>query len=116
MEAAHPNRPPRLPTVRYLGFKNTEEGRAYQLRVDSPEGLRSITVTIPHQAFTTGQARFQDAPELCFAKLQRALAEHDELPDGLELLVGSAELEEFRESRRPPERKKRPRPTPPEQG
>ena len=107
--AVHPERPS---TVRYLGFRNTDLGRAYSLRVDSAGTPRTITVTIPHAAFDAKKARFQDAPELCFAKLQRAIAEHTELPDGLELVIGLEELDEYRDAqtRRTPERKKRNRP------
>jgi hypothetical protein len=102
----------RQPTVRYLGFCNTDLGRAYELRVDVAGAPRTITVTIPHAAFEAKKARFQDAPDLCFAKLQRALAEHEELPDGLELVIGLEELAEYRDaqSRRGPERRKRNRP------
>jgi hypothetical protein len=107
--AVHAERPS---TVRYLGFCNTDLGRAYELRVDVAGTPRTITVTIPHAAFVAKKARFQDAPELCFAKLQRALAEHAELPDGLELVIGLEELAEYRDaqSRRGPERRKRARP------
>jgi hypothetical protein len=99
-------------SVRYLGFRNTDLGRAYSLRVDAAGTPRTITVTIPHTAFSARKARFQDAPELCFAKLQRALAEQTDLPDGLELVIGLEELDEYRDaqSRRVPERKKRNRP------
>ena len=93
--AVHPERPS---TVRYLGFHNTDIGRAYSLRVDSAGTPRTITVTIPHAAFGAKKARFQDAPELCFAKLQRAIAEHAELPDGLELVIGLEELDEYRDA------------------
>jgi hypothetical protein len=99
-------------SVRYLGFRNTDLGRAYSLRVDAAGVPRTITVTIPHSAFEAKKARFQDAPELCFARLQRALVEQDELPDGLEMVLGLAEIEEYRDaqSRRVPERKRRNRP------
>lgn len=100
-------------SVRYMGFRTTGAGRAYALRVDGAgAGTRLVTITIPHEAFASKQARFQDAPDLCFAKLQRALAENADLPDGLELLVSPTDLEEYRDgqSRRVPERKRRQRP------
>jgi hypothetical protein len=116
-EAASPQRPtPTRPVaVRYLGFQNTDEGRAYTLRVDGPGAPRTVVVTIPHSAFQTKKARFQDAPEICFVKLQRELASNAELPDGLEMLVSADDMDDYREgqTRRTPERKRRPRPSPP---
>jgi hypothetical protein len=106
---------PRPVAVRYLGFRNTEEGRAYTLRVDGPGAPRTVVVMIPHAAFQTKMARFQDAPEICFVKLQRELAMNAELPDGLEMLVSAGDMDDYRQerTRRSPERKRRPRPSPP---
>jgi hypothetical protein len=112
--AAHgrPDASGRPASVRYLGFRTTGEGRAYSLRVDGGDAPRLVTITIPHAAFASRQARFQDAPDICFAKLQRELAQNADLPDGLELLVSTAEIDDYRDgqSRRGPERKRRPRP------
>jgi hypothetical protein len=85
-------------SVRYIGFENTGDGRAYTLRVDGEGEPRIVTVTIPQSAFASRQARFQDAPELCFARLQRELAANSELPDGLQLEITFGELTEFREA------------------
>jgi len=110
-EAVLPKRPaPVRPlSIRYLGFECTSEGRAYRLRVDGTGEPRLITVTIPSSAFETRKARFQDAPELCFARLQRELVSNADLPDGLELAITAAELDEYREAqqRRSPDRKTR---------
>ena len=96
-------------SVRYLGFESKGDGRAYTLRVDGEGEPRMVTVTIPHAAFNSRQARFQDAPELCFARLQRELAANSELPDGMQLVITLGELEEFREAqmRRSPDRRMR---------
>ena len=105
----------RLATIRYIGFECTSEGRSYSLRVDDGGEPRMFTVTIPNEAFASRKARFQDAPELCFARLQRELDANAELPDGLELLITSTELDEYREAqtRRSPDRRSRtPRPGP----
>ena len=66
-----------------MGFECTSAGRAYRLRVDGVGEPRLFTVTILTAAFDTRKARFQDAPELCFARLQRELATNAELADGL---------------------------------
>jgi hypothetical protein len=101
--------PPRPVTIRYMGFECTSEGRSYRLRVDGVGDPRLFTVTIPNEAFASRKARFQDAPELCFSRLQRELGSNAELPDGLELVISPAELDEYRDAqlRRSPDRKTR---------
>jgi hypothetical protein len=99
----------RPPTIRYLGFESTSEGRDYLLRVDGEGTPRRVTVTISNTAFLSRQARFQDAPELCFARLQRELALNADIADGLRLVVTLGEMEAFREAqlRRSPDRRVR---------
>ena len=105
------SRPPqaRPLSIRYLGFECTSEGRSYRLRVEGTGEPRLFTVTIPNAAFEARKARFQDAPELCFTRLQRELAANAELPDGLVFVVTAVELDEYREEqlRRSPDRKMR---------
>lgn len=99
----------RPPSIRYLGFVCTSEGRAYRLRVDGAGGPRQFTLTIPTAAFASRQARFQDAPDLCFSRLQRELATNAELPGGSELLITPAELDQYRDAqlKKPPDRRTR---------
>ena len=100
----------RAPTIRYMGFECTSEGRSYRLRVDGNGEPRLVTVTIPSEAFASHKARFQDAPELCVARLQREIDSNGiDLPDGLELVISPAELDEYRDAqlRRSPDRKTR---------
>ncbi len=110
-DSAPPKKPaPVRPlSIRYMGFECTSHGRAYGLRVEGPGDPRLFTVTIPNAAFQARQARFQDAPELCFARLQRELATNADLPDGLQLVITPAELDEYRDAqlRRSPDRKTR---------
>ncbi|HEX9189839.1 MAG TPA: hypothetical protein VGB87_22375 [Vicinamibacteria bacterium] len=110
-EAAPPRKPvPVRPvSIRYLGFECTSAGRAYRLRLDGTGDPRLVTVTIPTAAFESRKARYQDAPELCFARLQRELVANAELPDGLALVITPAELDEYREAqlRRSPDKKVR---------
>jgi len=115
MESESPDAPPpkklalRATTIRYMGFESTSEGRAYRLRVDGNGEPRLVTVTIPTEAFTLHKARFQDAPELCVARVQREIDSNGELRDGLELLFSLRELDEYREAmtHRPSERRSR---------
>ncbi len=110
-ETAPPKRPMpvRPASIRYLGFECTREGRAYSLRVDNGDDPRLFTVTIPTAAFESRKARFQDAPELCFARLQRELAANPDVPGGLAFAITPAEIDEYRDSqlRRSPDRKTR---------
>ena len=111
----HDTSPPKRPvlvrpaSIRYMGFECTSAGRAYRLRVDGVGEPRLFTVTILTAAFDSRKARFQDAPELCFARLQRELATNADLPDGLELVITPAEIDEYRDAqlRRSPDRKAR---------
>jgi hypothetical protein len=99
----------RPPSIRYLGFECTGEGRRYRLSVDGPGEPRVFTMTIANAAFAARQARFQDAPDLCFARLQRELASNADLPDGHELAITLAELDEYRDAqlKKSPDRKTR---------
>jgi hypothetical protein len=110
-EAVAPKRssPTRAPSIRYMGFECTNEGRAYRLRVEGADDPRLVTVTIPTAAFASRQARFQDAPELCYLRLQRELATNADLPDGLELVITVDEMDAYRDAqlRRSPDRKTR---------
>ena len=90
---------PRPLTIRYLGFECTSEGRSYRLRVDAGlETPRLYTVAIPNEAFATRRARFQDAPELCFERLQRELEANAELPVGARLVITTDDLDRYRDS------------------
>jgi hypothetical protein len=101
--------PVRPASIRYLGFECTSAGRAYQLRVDGTGDPRVFTVTIPNAAFESRKARFQDAPDLCFARLQRELAGNADLQGGLAFVITPAEIDEYRDAqlRRSPDRKTR---------
>jgi hypothetical protein len=98
--------------VEYVGFSAEGPSRVYRLRVRQPGGESSdFTLTIPNEAFRAGRVRYQDAPEICFLRLQRELlASNGALPD-LNLRVTDADLELYRAAHapKPPRR----RPTPP---
>ncbi len=95
--------------LRYMGFQSTEDGREYELRVDDETGSRVFTLVIPHEAFAARQARFQDAPDLCFAKLQRELAAEGGIGAGRRLILTAADFQDYRDlqTKRSPERKHR---------
>jgi len=103
------HRAPRPPAVAYLGFRTTEAGREYSLRVTGGLAPRLFVLLITHEVFASREARFQDAPDLCFARLQRDLAADPGLLPGPRLVLTAHELLEYRDARerRSPGRKRR---------
>jgi hypothetical protein len=95
--------------VRYLGFESANDGRRYRLQVDAGDSARVFVMVIPHAAFTSREARFQDAPDLCFARLQRELEADAALAPGPPVVLTSADFADYRErqAKRVPERKRR---------
>ena len=96
----------------YLGFTVNEKTREYQLRVSRiGEEACQFTVAIPHKAFLDNRVRYQDAPEICFLKLQRAIeaTEGEGLPAG-HMTVTNAELEEYKIAHTSKPNKNRPKP------
>ncbi len=95
--------------VRYLGFESATDGRRYRLQVDAGDDARVFVMVIPHAAFTSREARFQDAPDLCFARLQRELEADATLAPGAPVVLTSADFADYRDrqAKRVPERKRR---------
>ncbi|HSB61639.1 MAG TPA: hypothetical protein VLI67_07960 [Vicinamibacteria bacterium] len=85
-------------TVRYLGFESTPAGRDYALSVRRGEVCSQVIVRIPHAAFAQHLTRYQDAPDICFLKVQQELALHDDHPPVHTLIVSNAELAAYRTS------------------
>ena len=71
-----------LGQVSYVGFKNLATSRQYTLRVTQVDGTSSdFLFAVSNDAFLTHHVRYQDAAEICFLKLQRAvLASEPGLP------------------------------------
>jgi hypothetical protein len=96
-------------SVRYLGFESATDGRRYKLQVGAGDGARVFVFVIPHAAFTAREARFQDAPDLCFARLQRELETDAALVPGPPLILTSVDFADYRDrqSKGSGERKRR---------
>ena len=63
-----------IPRVEYVGFRSGETGRDYSFRVRHADGRRDeCTLTIEQDAFLSRRVRYQDAAEICFLKLARAV-------------------------------------------
>ena len=84
-------------SVRYLGFESATDGRRYKLQVGAGDGARVFVFVIPHAAFAAREARFQDAPDLCFARLQRELESDAALVPGPPLVLTSADFADYRD-------------------
>jgi len=99
----------RPPAVFYIGFETTQEGREYSLRVAGGLEPRLFVMLIPHEAFASRAARYQDAPDLCYGKLQRQLTADPDLLPGPRVVLTAEELLDYRiaRDRRPQGRKRR---------
>lgn len=89
--------------VEYLGFKAHKSTREYALRVrEVGAEVRDFTLVIENDAFLENRVRYQDAPEICFLKLQTVLGA---CPEGREpsrtVKVTNADLEEYRVAHSP---------------
>ena len=83
-------------SIRYLGFESTDAGRDYALLVRQGEDSARVTVRIPHTAFAGHLTRYQDAPDICFLKVQHELALHDNQAPIHTLVVSDIELAAYR--------------------
>jgi len=97
--------------VEYVGFAVTEKAREYKLRVRSATETHDFRLAIPIDAFNDRRVRYQDAPEICFLRLQRELDDGEGALPVRYLTISDSDLEEYREThtKKPPKL----RPTPP---
>lgn len=96
--------------VAYMGFATAARTREYRLRVQDAGVFHDFVRAIALEAFVAKRARYQDAPEICFLKLQQELAECDgKLPDAYSSLTDS-DLLEYEAAHAPKPRRRGPRP------
>ena len=101
------------PHVEYLGFTTKGTAREYMLRVRQAGGdSREFTLAIPNEAFLARRVRYQDAPDICFLKLQRELAMRDGGLPAAYLSVSDAELAEYGAAHTPKPPQRRPKAPP----
>jgi hypothetical protein len=102
------------PQVEYLGFSTKGTSREYALRVRLAAGeAHDFTLAIANAAFLAQRVRYQDAPDVCFLKLQRELAASPGALPAAYLSVSDAELAEYRAAHAPKLPQRRPKPAPP---
>jgi len=101
-----------LAHVEYVGFRNREATREYNLRIRHKDGrCDEFTLAIPLDAFVAHRVRYQDGAEICFQKLQRALVDWEATSETLlpppYQDVTEAEMDAFREAHAPKTRTQR---------
>jgi hypothetical protein len=102
--------------IEYLGFITQGTQREYTLRLRRPGTEdQDFVLAVPLEAFLTKRARFQDAPDICFRKLHRALAASPESLPPLFQSVSDAELAEYTLATAPKAPTRRPKPPVPAQ-
>ena len=90
------------PHVEYVGFSTDAVARSYQLRVTLVTGeIRDFVLVIRNEAFLAQRVRYQDAPEICFLRLQRELTAHAEGLPPLQQSVSDEDLAQYRQAHAP---------------
>jgi hypothetical protein len=89
--------------LQYIGFRTGETTRDYRLLASHGDGqCYEFTFAVEQAAFLAGRVRYQDAAEICFWKLERALVSWDlapaSAPPASRQTVTEADLREYRET------------------
>ncbi len=87
--------------VQYVGFEVNELVREYSFVVRQEAGTREFSLAIANEAFRFHRISFQDAPNICSAKLHRELATYANYPPQTKYTISAAELKEYQESHAP---------------
>ena len=67
--------------IQYVGFIVSRASRSYNFRViDRPGEEREFTMNVALESFRLTALKFQDGPDLCFARLKRELADEAVTP------------------------------------
>lgn len=94
--------------VQFLGFEVKALAREYIFTVrESSTERREFTFAISNEDFDGHRVRYQDAPDVCSAKLQRELAIHANHPPGTYYQISEADLEDYRNTHSPHSSKNR---------
>jgi hypothetical protein len=93
-------------TIQYVGFQAAATLRIYTFRVsEALKATREFTVKIQLRAFRLTPLRFQDGPDICFARLKQKLqGETQEAPLERDLRIGEQDIEEYLQRRYPRKR------------
>jgi len=91
-----------IPIIQYLGFQAKPLVREYAFKVREGGADREFTLFIENEAFVSHRARYQDAPAICAQRLSSELAAHSNHPAETEFSITTAELDSYRDARKPP--------------
>lgn len=93
--------------IQYMGFEPKARSRDYSYRVLDPKSeAREFTLSILNQSFLDRRLPYQDAADLCYQRLQRAL--NDETvsePVPRYWIVSNQDLDAYQSKRRPTRRR-----------
>jgi hypothetical protein len=88
--------------VQYLGFEAKALVREYSFHVrQASSETREFTLTIMNEAFSSRRVRFQDAPDICSARLHRELTAFGNHPPQSHYRISELELDEYRGAHAP---------------
>lgn len=93
--------------LQYTGFAVLPSGRQYAFALHDPKlPERSFTVVIAARDFGVGLLKYQDGPDLCYGKLQAALAAEElDGPVSARQQVTETDIEAYKASGRAKSRK-----------
>jgi hypothetical protein len=83
--------------IQYIGFSVVAASRVYSFRASrAPEDIREFTVDVRSDAFRSTLLKFQDGPDICFARLRRELDRetHEERAES-QLHVEEQDIQEY---------------------
>ncbi|MGH9863494.1 MAG: hypothetical protein ACRD35_08730 [Candidatus Acidiferrales bacterium] len=93
--------------IQYVGFAVAPTSRSYTFRVfEALQQTREFIVKIQLGVFRSTSLRFQDGPDICFARLKHKL--ENETPEtrvGHHLRLGDQEIAEYLQRRTPRKRR-----------
>jgi hypothetical protein len=97
--------------IQYLGFDVAGSSRTYAFHViDAPYEARDFTVKVESEAFRPDRLRFQDGPDICYARLAQELrAQTSESRSEAHLSIGERDIRDYVEQhhpKKPPAKKK----------
>lgn len=85
--------------VQFVRFEAKASVREYTFTVREPStDPREFKLTISNEAFNERRVRYQDAPDVCSARLRQELATHANHPPTSHYQITDADLDDYRNS------------------
>lgn len=97
--------------IQYVGFDTSAGSRVYSFHViDAPEEARNFTVSVQAAGFRPDGLKFQDGPDICFARLGHELEKQTpEIRTAAHLSIGEPDIKDYLDNHhsQKPKRKKK---------